>query len=100
MKQIATGLNAFERETVTNANDADDTVLIWTAQRKVIGAMRRRPSAREIASGHVGSTEWAQFEVRADLFKPWLAVRAEPTSEQRANAAERARKAFGWAGVV
>lgn len=53
---------AAERETIVNLSDAADRVDIWTAQRKVITALRKKPETfSEVASGFYGSTEWARF---------------------------------------
>jgi len=44
-------LHADERETTVTSTDADDVVLIWTAQRRHIGKLRRHPSFKEVRSG-------------------------------------------------
>ena len=55
-----------ERETIVNADDDIDTVTIWTAQRKVITALRKKaPRVTEVRSGFYGSSEWAEFSIAA-----------------------------------
>jgi hypothetical protein len=56
-------LTAPERETIINTSDADDHLSIWTSQRTVITALRRKTAFKETASGHHGETEWARFEI-------------------------------------
>jgi hypothetical protein len=64
-------LNAPERETIVNMSDADPTVRIWTAQRTVITALRRKPDHfTEVGSGFHGSTEWAAFVTVTDVWSP------------------------------
>jgi hypothetical protein len=90
-------MNADERETVVNASDADDTVRIWTAQRRYITKLRRHPKVTEIRAGHDGSTEWAEFSVPADQWNPVSGVKraSNLSDEQRAAAAERLAQARG-----
>lgn len=53
---------APERETIVNFNDAGDLVDIWTAQRRVLTALRKKPDTfAEVESGFSGSQEWARF---------------------------------------
>jgi hypothetical protein len=90
-----TSLTAAERETIINASDADDLVRIWTAQRRHITRLRNNPSFTEVATGHYGTTEWAEFTIPADS---WSAAsgakrRVTLTDEQRQAAAERLRAA-------
>lgn len=81
-----------ERETTINASDGDESVRIWTAQRKHITKMRRHDAFTEIQSGHHGTTEWAVFEIPADQWNPATGAkrkRAPMTEEQRQALADR-----------
>ena len=62
-------LTPDERETTLTMSDGDDHVRINTAQRTVITRLRRKPEIfTETASGHFGSTEWAEFTCPKDRF--------------------------------
>lgn len=72
-----------ERETIINMSDGDDDVRIWTAQRKVITALRRKTEFTEIESGWYGTSEWASFIIPARRF-------AMPNSRRTVSDARRA----------
>lgn len=85
-------LTAAERETVITTDDASDTVMIWTAQRRHINRMRSKDAFTETGSGHYGSSEWATFTIAADDWNPATGAkrRRKPlTDEQRAELTER-----------
>jgi len=89
-------LHATERETTVTITDADDTVRIWTAQRRYIGRLRRHPAYAEIATGFHDGSEWAEFTIPADRWNPATGAkreRAPMTDEQRAEAAARLARA-------
>lgn len=91
-----TNLNAYERETIVNANDEDETVRIWTAQRRHITRLRRHPGATEVASGSHGKTPWAEFTIPAKLWNPVTGIKrrsAGLSEEQRAAAVQRLAQA-------
>lgn len=90
-----THLTAAERETTVNTADDDDLVRIWTAQRKHITRLRRNASFTEVASGHHGSTEWAEFTIPADSWNPASGAkrRVSMSDAQRKAAADRLRAA-------
>ena len=83
----------YERETVIVQNDEDETVRIWTMQKKVITAMRKKLSdeVREIASGTSDGFEWAEFLVDADRYDPARGIkrRLVLTDEQRKQRGEQ-----------
>lgn len=65
----AASLTDAERETVVNMSDQEATVRIWTAQRTVLTALRRKPAHfTEMASGFHGGTEWAEFATVTDVW--------------------------------
>ena len=73
-------LTADERETTLTMSDGDDLVRITTAQRTVITKLRRKPEIfTETASGHFGTTEWAEFTCPKDRFN--LGAAARPKRE-------------------
>ena len=85
-------LTPDERETTLTMSDGDDHVRINTAQRTVITRLRRKPEIfTETASGHFGSTEWAEFTCPKDRFNLGAAARPkrEMTDEQRQAIAAR-----------
>lgn len=85
-------LHASERETTVTSTDGDDTVRIWTAQRRHIGRLRRHPAYTEVASGFHDGSEWAEFTIPADRWNPATGAkreRAPLTDEQRQAAAQR-----------
>lgn len=59
-------LGPDERETTVMSSDADDVILIWSAQRRFITKMRRNPRFTEIGSGFHGTTECAGVRSPAD----------------------------------
>jgi hypothetical protein len=59
-----------ERETTITVSDADDVAHIWTAQRSVIGQLRRHRAFTEVRSGKYGATEWAAFTIPVDEWNP------------------------------
>jgi hypothetical protein len=62
-------LTADERETVITTSDGSPVVRIWTAQRTVLTALRRKPHHfTEVRSGFHGATEWAEFETVTDVW--------------------------------
>jgi hypothetical protein len=91
---MLTALNADERETVVTSSDGDDLVHVWTAQRAVIGRLRRDPAFTEVETGHHGSTEWAAFTIPADRWTPAGVKRVRRmTDAQKQAGAERLRAA-------
>jgi hypothetical protein len=84
VKPLVASLTAAERETVINMDDATDSVRIWSAQRSVIGALRRKPNHfTEVGSGFHGSTEWAAFSTVSDRWS--LATGAKRKGTPRPN---------------
>jgi hypothetical protein len=61
---------ARERETVVTVSDADEVVHIWTAQRAVIGQLRRHPSFSEVRGDSHAPSRWAEFTIPAHLWNP------------------------------
>lgn len=90
---------ATERETVVNCSDGDDTVRIWTAQRRFITRLQRHPKATLVASGEHDGSAWAEFEIPASEWNPVSGIKraSNLTDEQRRAAAERLAKARGEA---
>lgn len=95
-----------ERETTITSTDDDDTVRIWTNQKRYIGRMRRHPSFTETGTGFDGTTEWASFEIPADQWNPATGAKRNVvmSDERKAELAERFRvsreqkaRAAGWA---
>lgn len=90
-------LSAYERETILTMNDGEPIVKIETSQRRILTALRKKPTVfREIETGYFGTTEWARFEVNADEASFNLAgagrERRQLTDEQRAELSRRARE--------
>ena len=90
---VGQSLSAAERETTVTITDADDTVRIWTAQRRYLGRLRRHPSFTEVKSGTHGGTEWAEFTIPASEWNPATGAKRKVTmtDEQRAASAARLR---------
>ena len=90
---VGQSLSAAERETTVTITDADDTVRIWTAQRRYLGRLRRHPSYTEVASGFHGGSEWAEFTIPASEWNPATGAKRKVTmtDEQRAASAARLR---------
>lgn len=89
-------LSSDERETVITVTDADQSVHIWTAQRRHITRMRKHDSFTETGSGYHGTTEWAEFIIPATDWNPASGAkrkRAPLTDEQRQALADRLAKA-------
>ncbi|MBD3778498.1 MAG: hypothetical protein IE923_04435 [Micrococcales bacterium] len=84
-------LHASERETTVTATDADDTVRIWTAQRRYIGRLRRHPAFTEVGTGVHDGSEWAEFTIPADQWNPATGAKRKSTltDEQKRAAAQR-----------
>lgn len=87
-------LNGDERETSITMSDGDDKVRIWTAQRPVITALRKKDQVKEISNGFIGTTEWASFTIDKDQWSPATGVkrRSTMTEEQKQRSAEALRK--------
>ena len=90
-------MEAAERETIINMNDADETVHVWTAQRKVITKLRRNDAFTEVGQGTYEGTEWARFTIPVSRWNPASGVKRvmNLTEEQRAARAERFALARG-----
>lgn len=90
---VLSSLSAAERETTVTATDADDTVRIWTCQKRYLGRLRRHPSFTEVATGFHGSTEWAEFTIAAADWNPATGAKRKSgmTDAQKAALAERLR---------
>jgi hypothetical protein len=90
-------LHASERETTVTTTDADDTVRIWTAQRRHIGRMRRHPAFTEVGTGFYDGSEWAEFAIPADQWPPASGAKRKSnlTDEQKQAAAARLAAARG-----
>lgn len=88
---------AEERETIINANDADDIVRIWTMQKRYLGRLRRNDKFKEVASGSVDGSEWAAFEIAFDNWFPDTGAKRiqNITDEERAARSERAHRHLG-----
>lgn len=87
-------LTALERETTLTMNDGEPTVRINTAQRRILTALRKKPTVfREIATGFHGTTEWAEFEVDTSEVSFNLAAsgreRRQLTEDQRQELSNR-----------
>lgn len=85
-------MNAFERETVITTSDGDDVVRVWTAQRKVIGRLRRHQAFTEVRSGD-DNGEWAEFTIPADRWHPAIGVRRVSSMTEQQKQDLRARLA-------
>jgi hypothetical protein len=96
---LVSNLTAPERETVITLNDEDATVHIWTAQRTVITALRKREAFTEVGSGTHGSSPWAAFTIPVDQWSPATGVKRSRnlSDEQREALAERMRRNVGKA---
>ena len=92
---VLPSLSAAERETTVTATDADDTVRIWTCQKRYLGRLRRHPSFTEVATGFHGSTEWAEFTIPASEWNPATGAKRKVTmtDERKAALADRMRSA-------
>ena len=92
---VLAALSAAERETTVTATDADDTVRIWTCQKRYLGRLRRHPSFTEVATGHHGKTEWAEFIIPSSDWNPATGAKRKVTmtDERRAALADRMRSA-------
>ena len=60
-------LTADERETTITWCDADDKVLIYTAQRPMLSALSKNPSAVLVEAGMSGTSAWARYEIPVGL---------------------------------
>lgn len=89
-------LTADERETIIRLSDGDDLVRIWTARRRDITALRKKPDATETSTGFHGTTEWAEFTIPRERWSTGRGIkgaRRHLSDEQKAAVAERFRKA-------
>ena len=84
-------LSSDERETVITVTDADQSVHIWTAQKRHITRMRKHDSFTETATGYHGTTEWASFTIPARDWNPASGAKRKRnlTDEQRQALADR-----------
>lgn len=89
-------LTANERETTITSTDGDDTITIWTAQRRYISRMRKNDRFTEVNSGNYEGSEWAEFTIPANMWNPASGAKRKSTpmsEEQRLAAAERLARA-------
>lgn len=84
-------LSACERETIIRISDGEPEAAIWTAQRKEITALRKKPEATEAGSGFYGSTEWAEFKIPAGRWSTARGIRTKrgPMSQTQREQAVR-----------
>ncbi len=92
-------LSPGERETVISCTDEDDTVRIWSAQRRYITRMRNNPAFIQTGTGFTEGTEWASFTIPVDQWNPASGVkrRVNLTEQQRDEAAARLKASRGAA---
>jgi hypothetical protein len=78
-------MTAAERETVITVSDADDQVLIWTAQRAVIGRLRKHREFYVLRSGVADGSPGVEFVIPADRWSPASGAkrRVHLTDEER-----------------
>lgn len=82
---------AQERETVVTTTDAEETVRIWTMQRKHITKLSRHPSATLVASGEYDGSPWAEYSVPAKDWSPVTGIKRRMSEKQKEAAAQRLR---------
>jgi hypothetical protein len=78
-------LTPDERETVITASDADDHVIVHTAQRRVITRLKKLACAELIEEGHWGTTAHASFRLPVDA----LSFRNPTSPEERERRRQR-----------
>lgn len=71
---------AYERETTVTQNDEDDFVVLWSAQRRVITAIRKkaadRPDAVTITGeGFYEDQPWIEARIAAAAYDPVRGIR-------------------------
>lgn len=78
-------MNAAERETTVTTSDAEDTVRIWTAQRRFVNRLRSDPRVTIVAEGEHGDTKWIEATIPASDWNPVTGIkrRRAPLSEER-----------------
>lgn len=92
--RLATNLSDAERETTITSTDADDNVLIWSMQRRYIGAMKRNPKFTLRREGSIGTTAWAEFSIPAADWNPATGAKrkVQMSEERRAELSARLSK--------
>ena len=88
---------AAERETTVTMTDADTHALVWTAQRTILTALRRKVAegrCEQTRTGFDGTTEWAEFRISRDVWNPVTGFkrRLRLSEQGRAELSERARR--------
>jgi hypothetical protein len=93
-------ITLYEQETTINASSGDSVVRIWSAQPKVLRALRKaqavgRPVTEDLSVRGPGGI-YGSFTVPASEWSPLggLKHRRELTDEQRQVMADRARARF------
>ncbi len=110
---VPKSLTQYERETVINSansnaeesdettilsNDGDRWINIWSAQRKYINRLRKAVApgrVEEVATGHHGDTEWAEFRIPSHLWNPVTGLKrvVNMSDERKEELRERLAKA-------
>lgn len=86
---------AAERETVITGNDADRTYRVWTAERRMVTAFKKKAHRfDEWKTYEVEGSEVFEGVISADNFNPASGVKRQVSDEQRQIMAERARERF------
>ena len=88
----------YESETTRSLSDGDPLVRIWSARRKDITTLRKKPEVfTEVASGNDGSHDWAEFTCPVERFN--IAAAARPKSQRTYTQEQREAMAKRLAGV-
>jgi hypothetical protein len=80
-------LNALERETVIDFNDAEDSASVYTAQRRKITQLKKNPSAKLLEEGVHDGSPWARFELPKNFISFRTKTRAFCEAERSRRAA-------------
>jgi hypothetical protein len=84
-----------EQETTITFMRDDETVSVYTSNMPHLRRLRNLASDRDYVNEIRGGDDWGEFEVSAESFKLFSAIRAKRvlTDEQREAAAKRFREA-------
>lgn len=88
-------LTEGERETIIGMSDADDTAVIYTAQKPLITKLNKNPAAVLLEAGNDGGTAWARYRLPANLVtirKPTTLTEEQRQRRSNTMAATRARQ--------
>ena len=78
-----------ERETIVRTDDDDNSVRIWTCQRRYLSRLRKDDRFMLVGEGNFQGTEWAEFTIPSSDWNPVSGAKRRISPEAGRKMAER-----------